>query len=174
MIRSKPVLLKMLLATVVLFTAAKAPLWAEIRTEDVRNAIAQAVRFLKQSQSARGTWTEHPSYPGGVTALCALALLEAGVPPEDPSIQQALRILREYQNRRLTRTYSVSLATMVYCRAGNPADRPLIRKNVKWLERRQIDKGKNKGGWGYDRGQGDPSNTQFAVLALYEATMAGI
>ena len=93
---------------------------------------------------------------------------------DEPCIQQGLRELRNFQNSAPERTYTIALMTMVFCRAGNPADLPLIRDNVKWLEKQQIQKGKNKGAWGYDSRGGDPSNTQFAILALYQASLAGM
>ena len=174
MIRFNRMLLKTLLATIVLSAGHVAPVRAEIRAEKVRESIARGIRYLKESQSVKGTWTPHPNFTGGVTALCTLALLEAGVPPDDPCVQQGLRELRNFQSSAPKRTYTIALMTMVFCRAGNPADRLLIRKNVKWLEKQQIQKGKNKGAWGYDDRGGDPSNAQFAILALYQASLAGM
>ena len=167
-------LLKSLIAMLILSAGPTLPLWAEIRADQVRESIDRGIRFLKESQSAKGTWTRHPNFLGGVTALCTLALLEAGVPADDSSIQQGLRALRGFQSSAPKRTYSVALATMVFCRVANPADLQLIRKNVVWLENRQIQKGQKKGSWGYDSGGGDPSNAQFAILALYEASLTGI
>ncbi|MEE2780912.1 MAG: DUF4159 domain-containing protein [Planctomycetota bacterium] len=146
----------------------------DLRSEEVRSSIKRAIDYLKSQQSTKGTWTPHPNFTGGVTALCTLALLESGVPAGDPTIQNALRALRRMQSSAAKRTYTVALMTMVYCRAGNPADLPLIRKNVKWLQTHQNKGGSRKGSWGYDRGQGDPSNTQFAILALYEAALVGM
>ncbi len=174
MIRFNRIVLKSLLAIIACFACSTRPVWAEIRAEQVRESIDRGIRFLKESQSAKGTWTRHPNYLGGVTALCTLALLEAGVPVDDPSIRAGLRALRNFHSSAPKRTYSIALSTMVFCRVANPADRPLIRQNVSWLENRQINKGSNKGAWGYDQGGGDPSNTQFAILALYEASLADI
>ncbi|MEC7501942.1 MAG: DUF4159 domain-containing protein [Planctomycetota bacterium] len=174
MIRLNRMLLKCLLVLFVLSATVARPVWAEIRAEQVRDSIDRGIRFLKEQQSAKGTWTAHPNFLGGVTALCTLALLEAGVSADDPTVEQGLRALRRFHSSAPRRTYSVALATMVFCRAANAADRPLIRKNVAWLENRQIEKGQRKGSWGYDQGGGDPSNTQFAILALYEASLAGL
>ena len=46
--------------------------------------------------------------------------------------------------------------------------------SVRWLEAIQIKQGANKGAWSYPRAQGDNSNTQFAMLALYEAARVGV
>ena len=127
---------------IVLSAGPVAPVRAEIRAEKVRESIARGIRYLKENQSTEGTWTRHPNFAGGVTALCTLALLEAGVPADDPSVQQGLQALRTFHSSPTKRTYTIALMTMVFCRAGNPADLPLIRDNVKWLEKQQIQKGK--------------------------------
>ncbi len=147
---------------------------AEVTAEDVRQAIDGAVAFLKRTQR-QGAWPEKPGYPGGVTALCTLALLSAGVDPTDPSIQSALAYLRKIPLDRTAKTYSVALQTMVFCRAEPEKDRPIIERNVRWLEQTQIkDDPNTAGAWGYPALQGDNSNSQFALLALYEAELAGV
>lgn len=147
---------------------------AEVTAEEVRQAIDGAVAFLKRTQR-NGAWPERPGYPGGVTALCTLALLSAGVEPSDPTIQAALAYLRKIPLDRSAKTYSVALQTMVFCRAEPEKDRPLIERNVRWLEQTQIkDDPNTAGAWGYPALQGDNSNSQFALLALYEAELAGV
>ena len=50
-----------------------------------------------------------------------------------------------------------------------------IQKDVKWLESNQIQEGSRRGGWAYPgRGDGDNSNSQFALLALNEAERVGV
>ena len=68
-------LLKSLLAMLILSAGPTRPVWAEIRADQVRESIDRGIRFLKESQSEKGTWTRHPNFLGGVTALCTLALL---------------------------------------------------------------------------------------------------
>jgi hypothetical protein len=151
--------------------AAPAP-GADISTEQVREAIQRAVTYMEREQRADGSWPDHPLYHGGVTALCTLALLSAGVEPEDPHIQKALRYLR---NIKPAMTYTVSLQTMVFAKAEPDKDKMLINRNAKWLEQVQIQEGPRKGAWAYpEQGNGDNSNSQFAVLALYEAERAGV
>ncbi len=104
--------------------------------------------------------------------LCTLALLNAGVEPDDPQIQKALAYLRRFKPER---TYVVSLQTMVFVRAEPQNDGLLINRNVKWLEETQVVEGPRKGSWSYPgEGIGDNSNSQFALLALYEAERAGV
>ena len=111
--------------------------------------------------------------PGGISALCTLALLNAGVEPDDEKMQKALSYLRKIKPAA---TYVVALQTMVFARAEPDRDRVLIDRNVKWLESTQIAEGRTKGRGPIPAsgGDGDNSNTQFALLALYEAERVGV
>ncbi len=151
------------------------PARAEITAEEARTSIERAVAYLKRQQNRNGTWPEHPRFPGGITALCTLALLNAGVEPDDECIQRALSHLRTLKPAQ---TYVVSLQTMVFCAAEPKRDLLLVRQNARWLEDNQVTTGDRKGAWSYPfaatAGSGDPSNSQFALLALYEAERLGI
>ena len=104
---------------------------------------------------------------GGVSSLSTLALLNAGVKPDDPHMKKALRYLRSV---RPDSTYAVSLQTMVLCQAEPKRDLPLIMQNVAKLQKYQKGEGPRKGAWNYgSMGNGDNSNSQFALLALHEA-----
>ncbi len=144
---------------------------AEITAEQVRRAIDRGVGYLKGQQQADGSWQELLGMSGGVSALVTLALLNSGVPPDDPGMQKALEHLRGIKPEH---TYIVSLQTMVFARATPGRDRLLIDRNVKWLQETQIAEGENKGSWSYPGAGGDNSNAQFALLALYEAERAGV
>ncbi len=143
-----------------------------ITAQQVREAIDGAVQFLKSQQSRNGTWPDWigHTHPGGVTSLCTLALLNAGVETSDESIQRALAALRKVSPAS---TYVVALQTMVFARAEPERDLPLIGRNVSWLEKTQIQEGESKGSWAYPGLNGDNSNSQFALLALYDAERAG-
>ncbi|MCC6494020.1 MAG: DUF4159 domain-containing protein [Pirellulales bacterium] len=146
---------------------------ASLTAEQVRTSIRQGVDYLLNEQSARGTWDDMTEYPGGVTALATLALLNAGVEPSHPKIQKSLAYLRSLKP---TKTYSVALQTMVLCAAEPKRDRLLIQQNADWLSRNQITRGQRAGSWSYPLGPevgGDNSNSQFAVLGLHEAERAG-
>ncbi len=152
-----------------------APARGQITAERVRESIAGGVTYLKSQQNPeRGNWSEHVGYPGGVTSLCTLALVNCGESPESPAIQAALRYLRSIGNPGMT--YATSLQTMVFCAAAPEQDRLLIRRNAEWLQEAQIKSGPNAGAWGYNlnKGDGDNSNTQFALLALHEASRVGV
>jgi Domain of unknown function (DUF4159) len=133
----------------------------------VNDTIQLGVQFLRD-RGARGNWEEDPKMPGGFTALAMLALLNAGVPPDDPFMKKGLDYLRDVPSRS---TYVVSLQTMVMIQAGHDIDKPRIRQNVDWLLA-----ARKKNGWGYGPDQNlgqDNSNTQYALLALHEAIQAG-
>jgi hypothetical protein len=148
----------------------------EITPDDVRKAIEGGTKFLKEHQKRDGSWPDWSMthQPSGVTSLCTLALLECGIPVEDDSVRQALDYLRRQRPDRMRATYSVALQTMVLCRAKQPGDLTAIERNVEWLERHQLDRGAVAGAWSYPEGSGDNSNSQFALLALYEAERAGV
>ncbi|MEN6458700.1 MAG: DUF4159 domain-containing protein [Thermoguttaceae bacterium] len=145
---------------------------AEVTAEQVRKAIDRGAGYLKRQQRADGSWPDMIGMPGGISALCTLALLNVGVEPDDPLMQKSLAHLRQI---KLERTYVVALQTMVFARATPTRDRSLIERNVKWLQSTQIADGDYKGAWTYPGlGDGDNSNSQFALLALYEAERSGV
>lgn len=139
----------------------------------VLSAIDRGIGYLKRLQNRRGGWSESPSNPGGVSALVTLALLEAGLVPDDPTIEKALEYLRQFEPAG---TYTVALQTMVLAAATPQRDRVQITKNAAWLQKTQQKNGPNEGGWGYSsrEGGGDPSNSQFALLGLHAAQQVGV
>src|SRR3954454_18840593 len=142
-----------------------------IDASQVMAAIDHGIAYLKSQQGPRGQWSELPGYDGGVTALCTLALINSGVPVTDPVVSKGVNALRGLQ---LDKTYTISLQTMVLCAAEPKKDLLVIRRNVKWLEDLQIKDGQRKGAWSYPGPGGDNSNSQFAVLALYDAQHVGV
>src|SRR5262249_26651536 len=95
----------------------------------VEKAIERAKAFIK-SKARDGNW-ESDIYgvprKGGPTCLAVLALLTAGVPPDDPLIEKALAYIRSLPPEQ---TYTTALQTMVLAHAGNlKADRIQIEKN---------------------------------------------
>jgi len=156
-----------------LFGSVAANLRADVTAEEVRRAIERGVNYLKSQQRGDGSWESVVAFHGGISALCTLALLNAGVEPSDPAMQRALDHLRDIKPDK---TYVVALQTMVFARAEPEKDRLLIARNVKWLENAQIVRGARQGAWSYSEsgGDGDNSNSQFALLALHEAERVGV
>ncbi|MBQ9798913.1 MAG: terpene cyclase/mutase family protein, partial [Thermoguttaceae bacterium] len=148
--------------------------------EAVRSGVDGAIAFLRQKQKPNGEWDEYPGYRPGTTALCALSLLSAGLDKDDPTVAKALEFLRGFSPQEQNQTYPISLQTMVFCLADPETDRARIEANVAWLVERQL-KTSNEydGGWSYvgiDQAseRADNSNSQFALLALYEAEQIGV
>ena len=147
----------------------------EINPEQVRRAISDGVAYLKSRQKADGSWPPwRVGMVGGTTSLYTLALLNAGVPPEDESVHAALGYLRKLKLDSKSMTYAVALQTMAFCKARTARDRVLVQRNVYWLEKTQVQTGDGKGAWSYPGAGGDGSNSQFAILALHEAERIGV
>ncbi len=140
----------------------------------VKSAIDNGVRFLRELENEKGnfehTWMYANQRKGGVTALAVVALLNCGVPPDDPLIQRCLKYLRTLEP---TQSYTVGLQTMAFCLAGQKQDRQLILRNLKWIAQTHVE-----GGWGYipgDATQRSPDNSinQYVLLGVHEARVAG-
>lgn len=150
---------------------------ADLTAEAVQKSIDRGVGFLRKSQNDDGSWQESNMTRGGLSPLCALALLNCGYDHTDPTVSRALRFLRTAE---LNSTYAISLQTMVFCQARQPQDLRTVRQNVRWLEATQRKEGAGKpGSWTYGKREnqqrgGDPSNTQFALLALSAAEERGV
>lgn len=137
----------------------------------VRRAIDGGVAYLKTQQKDDGMWKDPPGYPGGITALCTLALLESGVPVGDDAVQRSVAQLRKLT---LQNTYATALATLVFCSAEPERNQRQIERQVEWLAENQKRTGAMTGAWGYPQADGDNSNSGFALLALYEADRVGV
>src|SRR5438874_4501720 len=92
--------------------------------EQVRTAIERGIRFLRQRQQVHGDgsgdWENDSAMllkSGGSTTLALLALLNAGVKPDDPLVQRGLVYLRSLKP---SDTYVVGLQTMVFAEIGHP------------------------------------------------------
>jgi hypothetical protein len=147
---------------------------ADVDAAAVNRAIERGIGYLRKAQNDRGGWDEFAGQSCGLSSLCTLALLNAGVSRDDPAINKAMKYLRATIPDE---TYSVALQTLVYCQYGAAGDLPRIKNNVAWLTESQIDGGVNSGAWGYGgkrSSSGDPSNAQFALLALGAAQDRGV
>lgn len=150
---------------------AQPPRPREELVDRVKASIDRGVRYLRQQQAAQGHW-EIGGFggigptQGGQSCLALLALLNAGVPPNDPVVQLGLRYVRSLPPKG---TYVVGLQTMVLAEVGDPRDMLQIQLNVDWLLQYVTP---NFRGWGYPTG-GDFSNTQYALLGLHAGKQAG-
>jgi hypothetical protein len=111
----------------------------------VDQAIDKAVAFLKRTQAKTGFWEPwSKDHPFGSTALPALALLEAGVPPDDPVVRKAAEWMRPHLSK-LDKTYELSLTLLFFDRLGDPQDKAAIRSLGLRLIAGQV----RSGGWCY-------------------------
>ncbi len=156
-------------------TLEKTAAAAQLDAATVQRSIDRGIAYLRKSQNERGGWEEFGGQSCGLSALCTLAFMNSGVSKEDDAIVRAMRYLRAFEPNE---TYSVALQTLVYCQLGAAGDLPRIRRNVEWLVANQKRSGSADriGSWDYGagRGSGDPSNAQFALLALGAAQDRGI
>jgi len=138
---------------------------AQLTGAHVHNSLVRGIGYLQRLQNPDGSWPQEFGHPGGLTALCGLALHESGVPADHAMLRKTTSYLRQ---RTYDKTYSVALQTMFLCAVGDTDDLPLLQRNVTWLAQAQ----QADGSWSYTEGQsqtGDGSNSQYALLALYEA-----
>lgn len=146
--------------------------------QKVKDSIERGVKYLKKQQKKDGDWEgivlgDIAGLKGGVTSLATLALLNAGLKPDDPSVALALEYLRKIKPEK---TYVVALQTMVFAEARQPKDVPQIAENAEWLRKTAIYRNNKLDGWSYpyQGAPGDNSNTQYALLGLYAAKTAGV
>src|SRR4051794_706240 len=100
--------------------------------EKVAEAIKRGKKYLIANQGRGGDWEGHGAsgFPGGCTALALLALLNAGVPPDDPVIKNGIKYLKSVPQ---SDTYVIGLRTMVFCLLGDKELMQDIDKDVNWL-----------------------------------------
>ena len=150
----------------------------DIDPKEVKRAIDRGIAYLKGVQKPDGSWAVEGNGAErcGTTAVAVIAMRSCGVPPNDPNIQRAMKYLRSFVATDAGQNYSLSLQTMAFCVVDPVADLALIRNNIALLERNQGKANEHSGGWYYTAGSGrsDLSNSQFSVLALYEAERVGV
>jgi hypothetical protein len=181
MITMRSLLNKALIAAVSLAFVCAAPARAQqgVSAQQVRASIDDGLRYLRAAQQKDGSWSG-TGYPGGVTALCLLAMLNAGIEADDAQIQSGLDRLLTVRD---SHTYVVALKCQVLAavieQTTDAAEKAKLMRQLAagaaWLIKAQT----NQGIWTYTMtdarsGRGDNSNTQFALLGLHEAAKAGV
>ncbi len=140
----------------------------DVTGEQVKRAIRRSVEFIQSQQQADGEWLER-TYPGGVTCLATLALLQAGEKADSPALAAALERIQRLPD---VHTYVVSLKIMVLAAADPRRYQKDIEASARWLTTAQ----QQAGLWNYTEAAGrfDHSNSQFALLGLHAAAQAGV
>lgn len=148
----------------------------------MKKSIEKGVKYLKDTAVKKGgNWEDGIILPaagleGGPTALAVLALLNSGEKVDSPAVKGGLDYLRKLNP---VKTYVVALQTMAMSEAllasRDKKDLPRIAKNVEWLEKNAIRRNGKLDGWSYPGNDvADNSNTQYALLGLYAAKVAGV
>lgn len=112
-----------------------------ITPREVDAAIQKGVHFLKQDVGRGGRGGDREL---GETALAGLALLECGVPRDDPALKGVTARIREAAFTE-TRTYHLALYILYLDCLGDPADVPIIQM----LAIRLLAGQNSQGGWTY-------------------------
>jgi squalene-hopene/tetraprenyl-beta-curcumene cyclase len=149
----------------------------------LKEARQRGANFLRNTQADDGSWTTRNA--PGITALATMALLESGVPVDDPTVARGLACLEEFVQPNggiyfadgKHRNYETCIALMVFHQANRNGKYDTLLANAeKFLRTLQWDEGEGLessdtsfGGAGYGKHERpDVSNTQFLVEALRE------
>lgn len=155
----------------------------------VNDGIDRAVGYLRGTQQPNGLWTMN-AHTHGATALATLALLKAGVKPDDPAIRKAFAQLRRWQPGQ---TYACSVLLMAiearwFPQGGDARrarklipeqDQAWIKRLADWLVAQQgagfpEEQRPLHPVWRYPHGGYDLSNTQYALFGLTAANRCGV
>lgn len=145
----------------------------------VNKAIDNGIVYLKRNYDKDTHWESFvikslTGMEGGITALATLALLNCGVKADDEVVSKALAYLRKLEPQK---TYVVALCNLCLAEVREPKDQARIKANTDWLLKTAVRENGKIVGWSYpDPGivRVDASNTQYALLGLYAAKVAGV
>ena len=143
----------------------------------------QAINFLRTTQADDGSWTT-PTAPG-ISGLVVVALLESGVPADDPTVAKGLKHLESfvqpdggiYYVKSNHRNYETCIGILAFNKAneGGRYDKVLagaekFLRNLQWDEGEGLESSDTAyGGAGYgSHSRPDMSNTQFLLETLQE------
>lgn len=144
----------------------------EVIDKDVDRAIARTVRWIYGRQLPDGSWPNHTGvHHGGPTAMALFALLEAGENEHNEDIARGVEALVKGKDDKYL--YMVAMRIMVLSQMGgqqNEKYAKVFKEDLDWLTKNAA----NLGAWTYSGAsrEGDNSCSQFALLALWEATRA--
>ncbi|RPI62084.1 MAG: hypothetical protein EHM48_04660, partial [Planctomycetaceae bacterium] len=156
---------------VTLGALARSAVAQDVTSEQVSNAIQQGTGYLKTKTDpflVKGNFEVK-----GTLALEVLALINAGVPVDDPIVKAGLETIASLPNDY---TYVIALKIQALAAADPKKYSKEIEAAAKWLIENQSETGM----WTYNTrrggriGGGDNSNTQFALLGLHEAAKCGV
>jgi hypothetical protein len=130
-------------------------------------AALRADAWIEGSGPGKAPW-DCGGHPVGTTALVLLALHAAGADPNETVFAKAFRWLLDQPVPRAT--YDASILAMTLETVGRKRFQEKCAEIAKLLQEMR-----NAAGiWGYPSGDGDHSNSQYAVLGLRHAARAGV
>jgi hypothetical protein len=138
-----------------------------VDTALVNLAIDKGAAALKALRGKKPPWM-FSSHPVGTTALVCLALNASGLTLEDPDVRAGVKYLIDQPVPETT--YDLGIEAMALEAIGGKHFRRRISECAARLVATQLDAGL----WGYPTGDGDNSNTQYAVLGLRSAARVGM
>jgi len=152
----------------------------EVTDEQIDAAIEGGVQALLKSQNVQGGWGDYP--PGtpppnanvfrhGFDVCGLMGLAYGDIDVKDERFKKAFQLVLE---ANVERNYVYAVRVIALCKLYprlRPEQKELAKKrlmaDVEWLFKAQA----STGGWDYyGTGDGELSNTQMALLALWEAT----
>ncbi len=154
-------------------------------TNQVDQSINRGVDYLLKRQRADGSWggdlDAETGQDTGKTALVALALMSCGVSHQSPELTKALEFLKKVKVDEIhDQTYCIALRAAFYSQLPESIRKPLLSRDLEWLQQAMIKKGPAAGMYTYRKpfnnmgGYGDFSNSQYGVLGVWYAEMAGL
>lgn len=156
--------------TLALAIVCVAPLAVRAAPGDDNGLLARGAGYLKKMGTAGA----------GESALAALALLKADVPATDAGLSGLLATVQKrfptgggYDPERSggQEVYEAAVCILALANHDPTSNRPQITSAARYL----LDRQKANGSWDYDhREAGDTSFSQYAVLGLWEAEVAGV
>lgn len=132
-----------------------------------KGAAALKAVMAKEPAKGKGPW-EYGGHPVGTTALVLLALHAAGGDLKDKTLLAGLRWLLEQPVP--DQTYDAGIVAMTLETLSGKKHKAKITEAARLLIASQ----NAAGFWGYPSGNGDHSNSQYAILGLRHAARAGV
>jgi len=148
-----------------------------VTAEQIDAAIERGVQSLLASQNAQGGWGDYGTaavgnlFSHGYDVCGLMGLAYGGLPASDERLQKALKLVL---NAEIDRNYVYAVRVIALSRLYPRLRREqqeLVKKrlmaDLEWIFKAQDD----EGDWNYyGTGKGELSNTQMALLALYEGS----
>jgi len=143
----------------------------QVTAGELRQKIALLAAEVRAAQRSDGSFRGNGgNWPIGQTSFAVLALRAAGVPADDAGIVRAVEFLVSREPGESQGVYETSLKIMALQSVDPVRHLDGISAGALYL----IEAQQGSGGWSYGRsGSTDNSNSQFAILGLHAAAMAG-